>query len=146
MIEVRGADDLYKLSRTLKGLAGANGVQKEFNQAINRAMKPLKAAVKQSARQSLPQRGGLAARVASSRLTTRRPNTKRGLRLVSRGTLSLWHLDQGQVRHRAADGWGDTQSITPGWWTKPTEAAAPSVRREVQAAMDEVVKRISRAV
>jgi hypothetical protein len=143
VIEVRGGDELFKLAKALKE-AGNKDLQQELSKGINRAMRPVKSAVRTSA-DSLPQRGGLAARVKASRLSTRRPNRTKGLRLVAQNNLSLWHLDQGQVRHRTANGWGETQPIRPGWWTRPTEGAAPEVRREILAAMDEVARKIDRS-
>jgi hypothetical protein len=144
VIEVQGADQLARLAKQLKE-AGDKGLQKELAQAINRALKPVKADIKASAG-TLPSRGGLAARVARTPLRTRR--SKSGLRLVAKGTLSLYHLDKGMIRHRKGGdiNAGKVQRTQPGWWTTPTEAAAPEVRRELVAAMDAVAKKVVRGV
>jgi hypothetical protein len=144
VIEVQGADQLARLARQLKE-AGDKGLQAELGKAINRALKPVKADIKQSAG-TLPNRGGLAARVARTPLRTRR--SKSGVRIVAKGTLSLWHLDQGIIRHRKGGdiNAGKVLRTRPGWWTIPTEAAAPEVRREIVAAMDAVAKKIGRGV
>jgi hypothetical protein len=142
-VDINGADQLARLAKALKE-AGAKDLQRELSKGLNRAVKPLKAEIKQSAADNLPKRGGLAASIAASKLSTRRPNNKKGsgLRIVAKGPYSLYHLDQGIVRHGKGK---KTQAIAPGWWTNPTEASAPEVRREVEAAMAEVAKKIDRA-
>jgi hypothetical protein len=149
MIEVQGADQLARLARQLKE-AGDKGLQKELGQAINRALKPVKADIKQSLAETLPHRGGLAKRAAATRLTTRRRTSARtaGVRLIGKGTLSLYHLDKGIIRHRKGGkiDAGEVQRITPGAWTRPTEGAAPEVRRELVQAMNGIAKKIARGV
>lgn len=142
-VEVKGADQLAKLAAALKE-AGNKDLQRELSKALNRAVKPLKSDIKQSAQSVLPKRGGYAAAIAASKLSTRRPNTSKGtgLRIVGRNRYSLYHADQGVIRH----GTGKDQAITPGWWTKPTEAIAPEVRKEIESAMAEVVKKIDRSL
>ena len=139
-MDINGADQLARLAAALKE-AGAKDLQRELGKGLNRAVKPLKENIRRSAEETLPQRGGLAADIAAVKLSTRRPNSKRGtgLRIVGRGRYSLYHLDQGIVRHGAGN---RTQAIPPGWWTKPTDDTAPAVRREVEAAMAEVAKKI----
>jgi hypothetical protein len=149
MIEVQGADQLARLAKQLKE-AGAKDLQAELGKAINRATKPIKVDIKQSFATSLPKRGGLAKRAVATKLTTRRRTSQRaaGVRIVGKGTLSLYHLNKGQVRHRK-DGKidaGKVQPITPGAWTKPAEAALPGVRQELVAAMDAVAKKIVRGI
>jgi hypothetical protein len=149
VIEIQGADQLARLAKQLRE-AGAKDLQAELGKAINRATKPIKADIRQSLKENLPKRGGLAKRAAASRLTTRRRTAAKtaGVRIVAKGTLSLYHLNQGQVRHRKdgkIDG-GKVQSIAPGVWDKPAEAALPEVRRELVAAMDAVAKKIVRGL
>jgi len=146
MIEVQGADQLGRLSKALKE-AGNKDLQRELSKAINRAMSPVKDDLKQSARTSLPQRGGLADAIAGSKFATRRKASKKaaGIRLVATNVYSLYHLDKGEVRHRRKGGGFSIQRIEPGWWTKPTEAAAPGVRRALVKAMDDVARKIEKA-
>ena len=149
MIEVNGADQLARLAKQLRE-AGAKDLQRELGQAINRATKPVKADIKQSFAQTLPNRGGLAKRAAATKLTTRRRTSANaaGVRIVGKGTLSLYHLNKGQIRHRKGGkiGAGKVQPTTPGAWDKPTEAAAPKVRAELVAAMDAIGRKIGRGV
>jgi hypothetical protein len=137
-MDINGADQLARLAKALKE-AGAKDLQRELSKAINTSLKPVKQNLQQSARSNLPRRGGLAAEVAGSRFSTRR--NKNGLKLVAKGRYSLYHLDQGIVRH----GKGRQQRIRPGWWSDVTDDAAPTVRREVISAMDEIAKKIDRA-
>jgi hypothetical protein len=149
VIEVQGADQLARLAKQLRE-AGAKDLQAELGKAINRATKPVKADIKQSLGEMLPQRGGLAKRAAATKLTTRRRTSAKaaGIRIVARGTLSLYHLNKGQIRHRKGGdiNAGKVQPITPGVWTKPTEAAGPEVRKEIVQAMDDIAKKIGRGV
>jgi hypothetical protein len=148
MITIEGADQLARLAKQLKE-AGDKGLQAELGKAINRALKPVKADIKQSAATMLPKRGGLAAKVAKSRITTRRRTGRTaGVRLVATNTISLYHLDKGIIRHRKGGDIdaGKVQSTTPGWMTKPAEAAAPKVRAELVQAMDDIAKKIVRGV
>lgn len=149
MIEVRGADQLARLAKQLRE-AGDKELQKELNKAIFRATRPIKVDIKQSLAQNLPQRGGLARRAAATKLTTRRRTGQKiaGVRIVGRGTLSLYHLNKGQVRHRKGGdiGAGKVQSTTPGVWDKPTKAAAPKARAELVLAMDDITRKIGRGV
>lgn len=141
-VELRGADQLASLSRQLKEL-GDRGLTREFSRAVTDAVKPLRAEVQASARQTLPHHGGLNEKVARSKFrTVRRPL---GIRVQVASSYSLRRLDQGRLRHPVfgnRDKWVD-QLVTPGWWTRPTEAAVPAVQRAVQDAMDAMVRRLN---
>ena len=137
-MEINGADQLIRLSKALKE-AGAKDLQRELAKAINSAMKPVKSDLQRSAG-SLPTRGGLASEVGAAKYSTRR--NKNGLRLVAKSRYSLYHMDQGQIRHGKGN---KVQSIQPGWFTDVTEAAAPEVRREITEAMESVIRKIDKA-
>jgi hypothetical protein len=142
MIEIRGGENLPELARELKDL-GDKGLQKELSQAISRAMKPVKAAIRESARDTLPKQGQLNERVARSRISQRR--NRNGLSLQAAGRRRD-QLDRGILRHPVfgnRDEWV-TQQVKPGWWTIPTEAAADDVRREIEQAMDGIVRKLNR--
>lgn len=147
-MDIEGADQLARLAKALKE-AGRKDLQKELSKSINRAVRPLKEDIRQSAG-TLPRRGGLADEVAASKITTRRQNSKKatGIRLVAKSRYSLWHINQGQIRHRvkgkSPDQW-PVQRTAPGFWSKPTEEAAPEVRREILQAMDAIAHKIEEA-
>lgn len=150
MIEVKGADQLASLAKVLRE-TGAKDLQRELGKAINRAVKPVKDDIKASAKDTLPSSGGLAARAAKSPIRTRRrssQNGQAGVRLVSGDrTLSMWHLNEGIVRHRRKgkrpEEWA-VQKIDDGFWDEPTGKAAPNVRRELVKAMDVIAKKIDK--
>jgi hypothetical protein len=139
-IEIQGADQLLKLSKALKA-AGDKELQKELSKAISRATKPLKDELRQSAMDTLPKKGGLAREIAASKIVTRRG--QKGVRIVGKNVYSLYHLDKGVIRHGKGH---KVQATRPGWWTIPTELAAPHVRAEIVTAMDEITKQIDRSV
>jgi hypothetical protein len=149
-VEIRGADQLARLARQLKE-AGDRGLQRELYGGINRAMKPVREDLKRSAVSGkIPRRGGLAAKVAASRFRTRRRTSAwvSGIRLEATNQYTLGRLNRGQVRHpipNNRDVWV-TQQIEPGWFTEPTQAAAPRVRAEIELVMRLVAKQIERAV
>lgn len=140
--EVHGAEQLADLSRRLKA-AGEKDLQKRLSAAIAKSMKPLRQELPRSALAKLPRRGGLAARVAGSKIRTTRRNTGRsvGLRLRADNPDNIRRIDKGEVRHpvfgRRGGPWV-TQPVTPGWFTEPTQAAAPAIRQKVTAAMQDV--------
>jgi hypothetical protein len=145
-IEIRGANQLADLSRALRQ-AGDKDLQKELGRAVNAAVRPLKDDLKASARSRLPHSGGLAEQIAKSSFVTRRRAGQRvaGVRVVGRSKFSLYHLDRGEVRHRKKGeppaAW-TVQRIRPGWWTDPTENAAPEIRAELVKAMDDIARKI----
>jgi hypothetical protein len=145
-IEIRGADQLAKLARDLKD-AGRKDLQRELSQAINRAVKPVKQQISHEASAVLPRRGGLAREASGARLATRRRATAKvaGVRLaVSKSPVSLWHLNQGIIRHRRDGKLIESQHTAPGFWDRPTEAAAGEVRRQLMVALDEISRKLDR--
>ena len=141
MIEVRGAEQLKVLAKRLKD-AGDKELKKELSQGIRQAMEPVKSAVRQSALDTLPQRGGLARRVAKTQLRTAR--SARGIRLVGKSSDSIRRMNAGTVRHPVfgnRDVWVD-QKIPSGWWDRPTQASAARVRLELLKTMDRIAKKI----
>jgi hypothetical protein len=148
-VEVHGAEELAALSRRLKA-AGDKGLQRELSKGIAKAMEPLKRELPASARSHLPRRGGLGNLVAQSKVRTSRRNSGRavGLRLqAANPNLQLRKLDDGELKHPVFRRAGRpvvwvTQPVRPGWFTDPTQAAAPVVRAQVQAAMSAVAAQI----
>lgn len=145
MIEIKGVDQLVTLTKNLKA-AGDKELQKELSKGISQAMRPVMSEVRSSALRTLPSRGGLAARVAKSSMRTVRRAGPRsaGIRLQAKSSYGLGWLDRGINRHPVygnRKAWV-TQQVTPGWWTKPTEAIAPETQRQLEAAMQTVANKI----
>jgi hypothetical protein len=143
-VEIKGAEQLAALSKALKA-AGEKDLQRELSKAITTATRPVIAEARRSALNTLPRRGGLAAKVAKSSMRTQRRVA--GVRILAKNAYALGRMDKGQVRHRVfgRDVWV-TQQVRPGWWTKPTEAAGPEVRKAILEAMDAVAAKIARSV
>jgi hypothetical protein len=143
-VEIKGADQLAALSKRLKEL-GDKDLSREFSRAITAATKPLVQDLRQSARETLPKRGGLNERVAKSQIRTQRRASSRtqGVRVVAKNPYVLARLDQGHVRHPVfgRNVWVD-QTVRSGWWTRPTEAIGPDVRRSIEAAMAAMAKKL----
>lgn len=147
MYELHGAEGLARLSRALKA-AGEKDLQKHLSKAISDGMKPVRAALPQSA-QRLPKRGGLAARVAGSKTRIQRRNTGRavGVRLRVDNPENITRMDKGTVRHPVFGRWLPNvkpQPVPPGWFTEPTDAARPAFGIVVDEAMRAVVDEINR--
>lgn len=156
-VVVEGAWQLKVLSRHLKeaGPEG-KGLRKELLKEIRKAVEPAKDAARASAAADLPHRGGLAALIAGSKFTSR---TKLGGRDVGviisarhrktggrPGMIALKAMDRGRLRHPVFGNrkvWV-TQAVRPGWFTRPMEATAPAVRRDVLDAMEKTAEKIVR--
>lgn len=157
-------DDLKDLQRRLKE-AGERGLSRELNKSLNTAVKPLKMELPKSARRVLPSRGGLAERIAKSKISIRKkPN---GLVLVAKNDYQLAKMDNpGVIRkpvfprrsrlqrvtgrnkgraklqtNRKKWAW-ESQRIKPGWFSEPTARAGKQITTEVENAVKAVARQI----
>lgn len=143
--EVRGADDFLKLSKALKH-AGRTGMRKELNKRIKTAAKPAIKAVRDAALSDFPQRGGAGVFFAKKRAsvvtaTGKDPGVKvrfakADQRLDSQGRLS--HPVFGRPGSRAVT------NIRPGILSDGFQSSAPTIRGEVEQAIQSVVDDIVR--
>lgn len=143
---VRGSEKLGKLGQRLRE-AGRKELRQELIRGLNRATKPLKEDAKREAEAILPRRGGLNRRVARSRLTTRTRVSGRNpsVRIMSK---TGQRIDRGQVRKPVFGNrtvWV-TQRVQPGWFTRPMERDEHWVRPELEQAMRNVDKALSRNI
>ena len=148
MIELRGGpEQLARISRQLREEAN-RGLRRELDKALREAVAPLRTALPESARETLPKRGGLAGQIAASRISVRRIPAARGggLRLTATNPRALRLLNRGRVRHPVfgREPWV-TQKVRPGWWDRPIEQAGPDVQAAVKEAVGRVADRIERA-
>lgn len=139
--EIRGTEDLLRLSKALKA-AGRTGLRKELHRSIRAAARPLIPKARAAALASLPQRGGLGKRVASSPmraqfLTGRNPGVRIG---VGKGR-SAWATNHGEVQHPVFGNRGKwvSQRVDADWFDGTMRRNAPAVRPEVARAMDRVI-------
>jgi hypothetical protein len=145
--QVRGAEEFAKVAKDCRA-AGRKDLNKELRIALNRAVKPMKAAAKEGAKNSLPSSGGLAARVAGARISARPYGGRNpAIKLVGREgkkSVNLAGLDYGRLRHPLfgnREKWF-SQSVPSGWWSKSLEGTAPKARDEIVKAIDNVVKEL----
>lgn len=143
-LSVEGADEFQRLARQLRD-AGEKDLRRELFRGIERAVKPLKEAAKDSARQRLPRGGGLADKVAAAKFSTKKRTGKDpGIRLTAKGPIDVEALDRGRLRHPVFGNrrvWVN-QTVPAGWFTEPVEAGAPEVRVELLKALDDVKRKI----
>jgi hypothetical protein len=145
-VEVRGVEQLAALARQLKA-AGDKGLKRELSKGIAAATKPLKVAVKQSALETLPKKGGLNVRVAAQ-ISPRTRRSANGVRITAtgkQGARNLADLDRGIVRHPVFGHRGrwSVEKVRPGFWTRPLEDLAPGARQELLDAMQRVAGQIT---
>lgn len=121
---------------------------------IRKAVAPARRAIKNTARETMPQRGKLNVWVsrisilAQVRLTGRRAGVKlKGGRNSLGGRSDVAAIDRGRVRapswgHRNANSW-HTVTVTPGFFTK-TAAELPDWRENVDAEADQALEKLRR--
>lgn len=144
---IEGAEQLATLSRKFKA-SSDKALRSELSKALNRATKRSKAAIRVSA-QRLPHRGGLAARIAASKIVVRNRTTGRGdpmLQLVTSNKHNIRAIDKGIVRHPV---YGNrkqwvAQRVPAGFWSNPMRLNEADTQRELAAAMDELQRKLSR--
>lgn len=148
-LKVEGADDLAVMAKVLREL-GDKELRSELYRGLNRAMKKPKADVRKSATDVLPRRGGLNTRIAKSKLATKRRTGTRtaGIRLVGTSGYDIGAVNRGRLRHPV---YGNrhiwvTQTVTPGWWSKPLEASAPQIRKELVEVMDDLAHKVAKRI
>lgn len=139
-------DDHGQIARVQRELRkfGSPATRKLYYGGLNRATKPMRARAKGEAIRILPKRGGLNARVAKTRLTTRSGGG--GVYVTSARRSQARSIDQGRVRHPVfgnRDVWSTT-NVRTGWFTRPMLAGKPIARRELIEVFNAVAKDIAR--
>lgn len=144
-----GADDLAELGKRLKAAgSGGKGLRKELSKRIRDEAKPTIAKVKANARTTLPSRGGLAARVARSRISTRTTTQGRnvGVKITGRDGYNIRAMNEGTVRKPLFGNrsrWY-TQAVPKGWFSDPIEDDAKQFRDAAGRAIKDIRDRIER--
>lgn len=152
MIIPEGGEKLAALDRALKK-AGERGLARELDRSVRRPLQALVPRLPASALAVLPKRGGLAAKIAQSRIGVRRYSTGRypGVRLVASNAYGLARKDRGKLRHpvfadqsQTRDQWDWVdQEITPGWFSDVVEPQRGRLRAEFEAAIEAVARQIT---
>ena len=155
-VRIKGAEQLRALGRDLKAAGEqGKGLRRDTLRAMRVGAAPLREAVEESAKDNLPKRGGLNMWVAASKIVVRNSLTgnKVGTRIVAskaggrKGSHDIAATDAGSFRHPVFGKWRKNvppQQITPGWFTKPLEKAAPVVMTELKLSLDIIARRLER--
>lgn len=147
----RGAEQLADLGKAFKKQSGTP-LKKQLLAGIRKEGKPAILAARRSATSTLPSRGGLAARVSKTPIgvRTRLSGNSAGIQVKATGkggASAVSEIDQGRVRHPV---WGRapwfSQSVRPGWFTKPMEAHEAQFRTSVTRVIDETARKIERSI
>lgn len=150
---ITGGERMAAIGAELKALGPEGGVlRREMLAGLRVAAQPLAIAVRNSARQTLPREGGLNDWVAGANITVRNSLSARsaGVRIVatkaggSKGSHDLEAIDLGEFRHPVFGNrsvWVG-QTVTPGFFTKPLEDAAPLVEGALVKVLDTTIERI----
>lgn len=144
-IEVVGAGHLAEAGRRLKD-AGNGDLRRELLAGIRAAAKKTIPEIQREARDLLPHAGGLGERIAGQKFAVRTSLASGRVTLTGSGMQEMADIDRGHVRKPVfgnRDMWV-AQSVTPGFFTKPTTASAPRVRAEIEHALSDVAHKIER--
>lgn len=142
-IEVRGEEQFNALAARIRKAEGE--LQPELYQALERAAPALEHAATRSAAANLPKRGGLNAVVAAAGMSHQR--RAGGIRITARGITQLALTNAGKVRHPVYGNPGTWvgQAIPKalGWFDKPIRDGAPTIRKELEKALEKVARKIA---
>lgn len=142
---IQGAEKFLRLSKALKA-AGQKELRKELHKGIRDAKKPVISDVRAAALSSLPKGGGLNAHVAKTNARIRvKTGRDPGVDVVW-GRRQPGYMD-GTVRHPVFDtGRWVSQHVDGDWFDGTVEAAGPTVRPEIDKAIEAICDKIVRSV
>ncbi len=146
--EIETTENLDLVARVLRDL-GDKDLQRELYRGLNRVTSELKNDARREAGQRLPSRGGLAGKVAKSRLATKRVyGSNPGLKITAAGMKQLPQMDQGTVKHPVHGNrsvWV-TQSITGGWFTEPMFEGRDEIRSALDDLLEDLAQKAARKI
>jgi hypothetical protein len=143
-VEIGGAAEFYRLADRLRQVADSDRLKAAMQHTVD-GFVPRVADAAHAGTSRLPQRGGLARRVAGTRIVGKARASRRtaGVRIVAeRGAVSdPGGINRGVVRHPT---YGHKpyviQHVPPGWFTDPVKAQVPAIREAlIQAVRGEIL-------
>jgi hypothetical protein len=145
--EIRGSRQLKALGLRLKDASVDGKLRRDMLAGIRAAASEAIPDVRESARSTLPRRGGLAERVAEQPYVVRTSLVGKSGGRVSiqgKGMKELRDIDAGRVRHPVYGNRGVwvQQKVTPGFFSTPIKKKAPKVRARISFVMAETARRI----
>src|SRR3954447_5399406 len=130
-VGLSGTEPFANLSKALKA-AGRGDLRREYLAAIRRATAPAKTTIPESARATLPRRGGLNETVAARLKVTIRsslsgPEARVRITATEGPRKHITDLDRGRLRHPRFGDRNDwyEQDVPPGFFTRPCLALRP---------------------
>jgi hypothetical protein len=145
-VEFGPGDQLLALERKLERLAGGE-LKRTVMDAIAKEIEPLPDAVRKSALDILPKRGGLNRVVAGQVVTEQKtPNSVKVFMVGKKRMRELLRLDRGLVRHpvyadpaktRKQWKWVN-QAVPQRFWSRPVKQREDAIKAAVRAAVDEL--------
>lgn len=143
-----GSQQFGNLSKALKAAGG--DLRKEYLKALRTATAPAKTTIPESARTTLPRRGGLNETVARNlKVTTRTslsgPTATVRIVATEGPRKHITDLNRGRLRHPVfgnREVWVG-QPVLPGFFTRPCLALRPGARRQIAEATNEVLRKIA---
>lgn len=146
---VRGSEQFRDLGRRLKEAGDEGGVlRRELLRSCEDATSLLREELVASALNTLPHRGGLAAVVAGSKISTQRRLTgsRAGVRVVTENEHHINTMDKGTVRHPLFGNRSKwfTEAVRPGWWSRPIDERGPRAKEKIEEAMQRTKESIER--
>lgn len=147
-VTVQGLDDLNKLAAAYK--TGDRKIRAAIGKGLRVSAAGLGPDVVTKGAADMPQRGGLAARIAASRavpsvsLGSKYPSVR--IRIVGADGIKLRFVDGGRLRHPV---YGNrhvwvSQEVPAKAFTEAFEAGAPEVRERVREAVQQALAEIAR--
>lgn len=148
------ATSIDEFVRELRSFRDRKVVLKELRAGIRKPLPAVRKSIRARATETLPSRGGLNKWAASIRINLAIKTSSRaasitikGGRNSTGGRSDMNALDRGRVRHpswgRRSRGSWHTQSVPPGFFTKPVEEAT-EWRAEIDKALDRATEQIRR--
>lgn len=150
-LRVEGAEKFGAVAKTLKQI-GDKELNRELYRGINRAVKPLREAVKEGAPRYLPRRYAFELAKSLKVRTRRRAGRNPSIRLVGSAKTpggkdrDLASLNRGRLRHPLYGnrGYWYDQDVSPKWWDEPLFDNVKPVRAEIVKVLDEVARKAAR--
>lgn len=137
--------DLDAVVRALRDLG--DDFDREIPKALTRVASKLEADARAEVGRRLPRGGGLAARVARAKLSTRRRGGRTpGVSITATGMAQLAGIDAGTVTHPVfgnRDVWV-VQEITGGWFSEPTTDGKGEAAAAIEDVLDDTARDIAR--
>lgn len=148
-VQITGGQQFANLSKVLRAAGG--DLRKEYLRDIRKATAPAKEGIPNSARATLPRRGGLNETVANDlKVTTRTslsgPTAKVSIIATDPPHHDIKNMNLGRIRKPLfgdRDHWY-SQSVPPLFFTNYCLSLAPEARRQIAAGTDRVLAAIAR--